>query len=60
MPKVRFVQHGWGHEPGDVAEFTEPFVACMEQEGVAVRVDEPKVERAVAPEPQKETANVKR
>ena len=62
MPKVRFIKHGWGHAPGDEAEYLEDFVSCMEQEGVAVRVDEqPKVERAVPPAPAKvETANVKR
>lgn len=61
MPKVRFIKHGWGHEPGDVAEYLEDFVSCMEQEGVAVRVDEqPTVERAVAPEAKKETAQLKR
>lgn len=62
MPKARFIAHGWGHAPGDVVELPETFVACMEQEGVAVRVDDqPKVERAVPPAPAKvETAQIKR
>lgn len=61
MPKMRFVRDAWDKPAGSVVDLPEDFCLQMEQEGVAVRVDEqPKVERAVAPEAKKETANVKR
>ena len=61
MAKMRFIRDAWGHKAGDVVEYAPDFALCLTQEGVAVEVDaEPVVERAVAPEPAKETAHVKR
>jgi hypothetical protein len=58
---MRFIRDAWGHKAGDVVEYAPDFALCLTQEGVAVEVDaEPVVERAVAPEPGKETAHVKR
>lgn len=61
MPKMRFTTDAWGHKAGDVVDYAADFALCLTQEGVAVEVDgEPTVERAVAPAPKKETANLKR
>ena len=61
MAKMRFIRDAWGHKAGDVVEYAPDFALCLTQEGVAVEVAaEPVVERAVAPEPAKETAHVKR
>ena len=61
MPKVRFLKAAWGHQPGDVVEFAHDFVLAIVQEGAGVEVDgQPPVEHAVASEPGKETADVKR
>jgi len=61
VAKMRFTRDAWGHKAGDVVEYAPDFALCLTQEGVAVEVDaEPVVERAVAPEPAKETAHVKR
>jgi hypothetical protein len=58
---MRFIRDAWGHKAGDVVEYAPDFALCLTQEGVAVEVAaEPVVERAVAPEPAKETAHVKR
>lgn len=61
MPKMRFTRDAQDKPAGSVVELPEDFCVSLEQEGVAVRVDEePKVERAVAPEAKKETAQLKR
>jgi hypothetical protein len=58
---MRFTTDAWGHKAGDVVEYDPDFALCLTQEGVAVEVAaEPVVERAVAPEPAKQTAHVKR
>lgn len=62
MPNMRFVRDGWGHHAGDIVEKTDDFALVLEQEGYAVQTTEqpPKVEHAVAQEPEKRTANLKR
>lgn len=61
MPQVRFILNAWGHQAGDVVEFAPEFAQAIVDEKAGVIVDaEPKVERAVAQEPGKETATVKR
>lgn len=61
VPQMRFTTDAWGHKAGEVVEYAPDFARCLTQEGVAVEVDAtPPVERAVAPEPQKETAQLKR
>jgi hypothetical protein len=61
MPNMKFVRDGWGHKAGDVVEKTPDFALVLEQEGYAVETTEtPKVERAVAPEPEKRTAKLER
>ncbi len=58
---MRFVRDGWGHKAGDEVEKLPDFARVLEQEGYAVPVDaQPKVERAVAQEPDKRTADIKR
>lgn len=62
MPRVKFLRDGWGHKAGDVVEKIPDFVQVLEQEGYAVETTEQptKVEHAVAVEPEKRTANLKR
>jgi len=61
MPQVRFTLPAWGHQPGDVVDLPADFVRAIVQAGAGVAVEaEPPVERAVAPEPRKETAALKR
>ena len=61
MPQVRFTRPAWGHQPGDVVELPADFVLAIVQEGAGVAVETPApVERAVAVEPRKETATLKR
>lgn len=61
MPLLKFIRDGWGHKAGDEVEFVEPFATTIETEGYAVREGgQPKVERAVAQEPDKRTAKIER
>lgn len=61
MPLLKFVRDGWGHKAGDEVEFVEPFATTIEVEGYAVPAGgQPKVERAVAQEPDKRTAKLER
>jgi hypothetical protein len=58
---MKFVRDGWGHQAGDVVEKIPDFALVLQQEGYAVEItEEPTVERAVAPEPEKRNAKLER
>jgi ribosomal protein L9 len=57
---MRFTQDHGGHRAGDVVEVSPTYAANLLEQGVAVDASTPVVERAVAVEPEKRTATVKR
>ena len=57
---MRFTKDHGGHKAGDVVEASQSYAAALLEQDVAVDASTPVVERAVAPQPEKRTANVKR
>jgi hypothetical protein len=61
VPIVKFLRDGCGHHAGDVVEKSADVALMLREQGYAVDVAEtPRVERAVAQEPEKRFAKLER
>jgi len=59
MPTMRFTSDHGGHAAGDVVEVSASYAEALVEQDVAVDVNAPVVERAVAPQPEKRQATKK-
>ena len=59
MPTMRFTSDHGGHAADDVVDVSQSYAQALLEQGVAVDVNAPVVERAVAPQPEKRTATKK-